>query len=374
MQVVPSLNAGGVETVTVDVARAVAQAGGRSLVASQGGRLESELEDAGAILIRLPVASRNPITLWRNIARLEAVICREQVSLVHVRSRAPALSAIAAARRAGVPVVASYHGIYGARSPLKRWYNGVMTRGDLVIANSRFTRDHIIAEHGISPDKIVVVPEGVDTRRFDPGAVSAQRLEAVRRSWRLNEDHPQIVLLAARLTDWKGHGLMIAALAALVDKEGIALVFTGQADHPGYLRALKALARRRGVADQVYFVGDTADMPAAYALAAAVVAPSSKAESFGRSVAEACAMEASVIASNLGGPAETVIDGETGWLLPPGDVDAWASGLSEPLCGPIDYLMDIGAAARARVCRHYSLESMTEATFAVYRGLVGGQA
>ena len=133
LQVVPRLDAGGVERTTVDISRAVVAAGGRSLVASEGGRLEDELAEGGGELIRLPVASKNPLTIWSNTGRLKRLIRAEGVSLVHVRSRAPAFSALRAARRAGVPSVSTYHGVYNARSDLKRWYNGVMTRADHVI-------------------------------------------------------------------------------------------------------------------------------------------------------------------------------------------------------------------------------------------------
>ena len=371
MQVTPALNAGGVETVTLDIARAAVGAGARSLVASRGGRLEGELEKGGGELIRLPIDSRNPVTVALNTGRLERVIRRERVSLVHVRSRAPAFSAIAAARRAGVPVVTTYHGIYGARSALKRWYNGAMTRGDLTIANSAFTRDHILAEHGVDPEKMVVVPEGVDTARFDPAAVSDERIDAMRAAWGLRVDDPRrVILLPARLTDWKGQGVMIEALGRMASGPDALLVLTGRADNTGYLRQLKAIAADADATEQVRFVGAVGDMPAAYTLADLVVAPSTRPESFGRSVVESAAMKIPVIASPLGGPAETVIDGETGWLAAAGDVDAWARAVDLALSRPLDVLDIMGEAARARVQALYSLEAMAAATFAVYRRLV----
>ena len=158
LQVTPRLDGGGVERATLDMAVAVARAGGRSLVASSGGTLEGELAAAGGELVRMPVHRRDPASMLMNAGRIAAVIRRERVSLVHVRSRAPAFSAIQAARTSDVPVVATYHGIYSARSAAKRWYNGVMTRGDLVIANSDFTRAHVLGEHAVRPDRVIVVP------------------------------------------------------------------------------------------------------------------------------------------------------------------------------------------------------------------------
>ena len=361
--------------MTLDTALAVARAGGRSLVASRGGRLEEALERGGAQLVRLPAHSRNPATLAANAVRLRRLIEARGVSLVHVRSRAPAFSAIWAARRAQVPVVATYHGIYQARSPWKRWYNGVMTRGDLTIANSAFTRDHIVAEHGLPGKRVAVVPEGIDTDRFDPARVTPERVAAVRAAWGLDTADPRpLLLLAARLTGWKGQGLAIQALARLAGPAEPLLVLAGKAEKPGEAEALRAAAARAGLADRVKLVGPVDDMPAAYALADLVLAPSTLPESFGRGVVEAAAMLRPVLASPLGGPAETVLHGETGWLVPPGDPEAWARAVAVALAIPPEARTRMGQAARDRVVRCFSLSAMTAATFRVYRRLLDGGA
>jgi glycosyltransferase involved in cell wall biosynthesis len=372
--VVPRLEGGGVERVTLDVGRAVVAAGGRSLVASLGGALEAELAGGGGGLIRMPVQSRNPLVIAANVARLAGVIQAERVSLVHVRSRAPAFSAIPAARAMGVPIVATYHGIYQARSPLKRWYNGVMTRGDLTIANSRFTRDHILRQHRLAPDRLVVVPEGIDTDRFDPEAVSPDRIARMRADWGLapDEDRP-VILLAARLTGWKGQGVMIEAVGRLAGPFPPVLILAGKAEKPGQDTALLAAAARAGVAGHVRLVGAIQEMPAAYAAADLVVAPSTLPESFGRSVAEAGAMARPVIASPLGAPGEIIVDGETGWLAVAGDPGAWARAVEIALATPPEIRAAIGRAARERVEARYSLRAMTAATFAVYRRLLAAR-
>ena len=154
LQVVPELETGGAEQTTLDVARAVIDAGGRALVATRGGRMTARLEADGARLTQMPVQSKNPLVMLGNAARLVDLIRRERVSLIHARSRAPAFSALWAAQATRTPFVATYHGVYKARSSLKRWYNAVMTRGDLVIANSDYTRDHVLAEHHLDPAKI----------------------------------------------------------------------------------------------------------------------------------------------------------------------------------------------------------------------------
>ena len=148
--------------------------------------------------------------LFANAERLRGLVQREGIGLIHVRSRAPAFSALAAANRTGVPMVATYHGLYSASSPLKRWYNAVMTRGNLVIANSDFTRDHVIAEHGADPARVISIPRGVDLARFDPGAADASRVVALRQAWGIGpEERRPVLLLAGRLTRWKGQALMI---------------------------------------------------------------------------------------------------------------------------------------------------------------------
>ena len=371
LQVTPALDIGGVETLTVEMAAAVAAAGARSLVASRGGQLEGELVRSGAQLIRLPLQRRNPAALAANALRLARIIRDERVSLAHVRSRAPAFSAVWAARRTGVPIVSSYHGIHAARSPLKRWYNGVMTRADAVIVNSAFTRDHVLAQHPDAADKLTLIPEGVDAAAFDPAAVTAERVGRMRGAWGV-ETGESVILVAARLAGWKGHRMVIAALAASAVRERARLVFVGRGETGPFAAELAAEAVRAGVALNIVGPGD--DMPAAYLAADLVAAPSTEPESFGRTVAEAGATGAVVVASDLGGPAETVLDGLTGFLAPPGDVTAWANALDRALAMSPSDRRAMGEAARARISTSFSTERMCEATFALYRRLSESKA
>ncbi len=353
----------------------MADAGGTSLVASRGGRLEGRLEASGARLIRLPVHSKNPLTMAANASRLAAVIKRDAVSLLHVRSRAPAFSALSAARATNIPLIATYHGVYAARSALKRWYNAIMTRGDVVIANSTFTAAHVLAEHGLPAQKVAIVPEGIDASMFSLAAVSSARVNALRESWGVAPGERRfIVLCPARLTSLKGHAVLIEALAGLNGREQVLLILAGEEARRGFAMAIEAEAAVAGLGDQVRLVGQCDDMPAAYAICDLVVVPSLVAESFGRTAVEAGAMSRPVIASALGGPAETVIDGLTGWLAPPGDAAGWTSALAMALSTPGDRLAAMGAAARERVLRFYSLPAMCEATFRVYRGVLEGRA
>ncbi len=216
LQVVPELETGGAEQSTIDVAQAVVRAGGTALVATRGGRMAARLEADGGRLAQMPVQTKNPLTMLGNAARLVALIRQEKVSIVHARSRAPAFSALWAAKATGTPFVATYHGVYKAQSGLKRWYNAVMTRGDLVIANSDYTRAHVLAEHDVDPERLVTIPRGVDFDRFDPAFVTPHRVEALRSAWGIAvNDHRTRVLLPGRLTRIKGHLPMVDAAKRL---------------------------------------------------------------------------------------------------------------------------------------------------------------
>jgi glycosyltransferase involved in cell wall biosynthesis len=332
--------------------------------------MAARLEADGGRLAQMPVQSKNPLVMLGNAARLSDLIKRERVSIVHARSRAPAFSALWSAHANGVPFVATYHGVYNARSALKRWYNAVMTRGDVVIANSEFTRAHVIAEHGIDPDKVVAIPRGIDLKRFTPGLVTSARADALRRVWGLErDDRRAVVLLAGRLTRWKGQGLIVEAAEILKGRglERFVVVMAGDDQgRSGYRAELEQEIAVRGVADQVRLVGHCDDMPAAYALSDLAIAPSLEPEAFGRTAVEPQVMGRAVIAADHGAARETVVDGETGWLAAPGDPIAWADALQTAIEAGVGRRGIMGEAGRLRACRLYSVEAMCEATLAVY--------
>jgi glycosyltransferase involved in cell wall biosynthesis len=370
LQVTPELETGGAEQTTLDVAHAVIEAGGKSLVATRGGRMASRLEADGGRLAEMPVQSKNPLIMLGNAARLSDLIKRERVTLVHARSRAPAFSALWAAYTNHTPFVATYHGVYNAKSALKRWYNAVMTRGDMVIANSEFTRNHVIAEHGVDPAKVVAIPRGIDLKRFTPGLITPARLGALRKAWLLEPDSRGVViLLAGRLTRWKGQSLIVEA-ASLLKSRGLnrfVVVMAGDDQgRAGYRAELERDIEARGVGPQVRIVGHCDDMPAAYALCDLAIAPSLEPEAFGRTAVEPQVMGRAVIAADHGAARETVVHGETGWLISPGDAVAWADALQTAIEAGAGRRAAMGEAGRLRARRLYSVEAMCEATLAVY--------
>lgn len=374
LQIVPALDAGGAERTTVEIAQAIVAAGGRALVATSGGRLEADLERAGGEVLRLPAHSKNPVAILANAARLGRIVRDRKVDLLHVRSRAPAWSALIAARAASVPLVSTYHGAYEARSALKRLYNSSMVRADLVIANSRFTAGAIAAQYEVEPGRLRVIPRGADLALFSPEAVAPARIEALRAAWGISAGD-FIVLLPARITPWKGHAVAIRAAERLKRAAGIGrslrLIFAGDAQgREDHLAALRREIVGRGVSDMIRFVGHCADMPAAFLIANAVLSTSTRPEAFGRTLAEAGAMGRVVVASDHGGARETIIDGRTGVLVPPADDVAVAEALEAVVAMGPSGRAEMGARGRARIARDYSVEAMQRATLAAYRDIL----
>lgn len=375
MQVLPALGsatgaAGGVERGTVDVAKALVAAGWNAIVASEGGPLARELDRVGAKHVTLPLASKNPFVMRANIGRLRETIAAEGVDIVHARSRAPAWSAERAAKKEGAHFMTTFHGVYGAASPLKRAYNAVMTRGERVIAISDFIADHMRAVYKIDEARVRVIHRGVEIAHFDPMRVSQERVIQLAAGWRLPEDR-RIVMLPARLSRWKGQDLLLEAMAKLGRRDLFALL-VGVGSGSESLRAeLEAQILRLRLGDSVRLIDDCRDMPAAYMLADVVVAPSTQPEAFGRTVTEAQAMGRPVVAADHGGARETVIDGVTGWLAAPGDPDDWAAAIDHAVSLSPAAREELSRAAIANVRGRFTNEVMCARTLDVYRELVG---
>jgi len=375
LQVIPHLAAGGAERTTIEIAEALVAAGATALVASVGGRLESELERVGGELIRIDsLPTKNPLAIHANAGVLAKLAKDRNVSLIHARSRAPAWSALWAARRMKLPFVTTYHGVYNAKSAPKRLYNSVMARGDKVIANSDFTAAHIRAEHPWAASRLVVIHRGVDMVRFSPDAVSPQRKAALAEDWRLPATGETTILLPARLTGWKGHREAIAA-ASLLKQQGVTgwrMIFVGDPQgRDGYAQELKDRISAAGLETQVHIRGHCADMPAALALSDIVLAPSNAPDAFGRVAAEAGAMGLPAIGSSIGAQKEIVVDGQTGLIVPPGDPAGLAAAIGKLLAMGETGRRTMGQAALLRVRERFTTSALQKATLSVYDGLLG---
>jgi glycosyltransferase involved in cell wall biosynthesis len=369
LHVLPRLDSGGVERSTVDLALGLDREGWRAVVCSAGGRLERRLVGGGVEHVRMPAASKNPLTMAANVLRLRRLIALLRPTVVHAHSRAPAWSAAIAARRAGVPLVTTVHGLHeGAERKLKQRYNAVMTSGERVIAVSRHVADTIVERYATPKERVRTVHPGVDLREFDPRRVRGDRVARLAERWSVGFDR-KIVMLPGRITKAKGHLLLLRALARLQRDDLLVLLVGPQRAGDGYGEQIASLLRSTGLGERVRFGGDCDDMPAAMMLADLVVLPATAPEAFGLVVAEAQAMGKPVVVTAMGGLPETVMPGATGWLVKPDDPEelAWAIDLAlrmEP---------DVGArlAVRARefVAGELGIERTWRRTAAVYEEL-----
>ncbi|WP_375457597.1 glycosyltransferase family 4 protein [uncultured Enterovirga sp.] len=379
LQIIPELDAGGAERTAIDVAAGLAAAGARALVASEGGRLVGELQGKGGEWVPFPAATKNPLSMLRNVRRLARIGHDEGAALIHARSRAPAWVGLGAARALGIPFVTTYHGSYAGRSPPKRLYNSVMARGDAVIANSAYTAGLIRSVYPAASDRIRIVHRGTDLTRFSPGAVGPDRVDGLRRAWGV-APHERIVLLAARLTGWKGQKVLIEAASRLqaAGRTDVAYVLAGDPQgRESYARELDALVASRGLDGIVRRVGHCEDMPAAFMAASVVAVPSTEPEAFGRTAVEAQALGIPVVVSDLGAVPETVVappdapaSSRTGWRVPAGDAAALAEAIEAALALGASARDTMAARARAHVERHFSLDTMVADTLDTYIALL----
>jgi glycosyltransferase involved in cell wall biosynthesis len=368
LQVLPELRSGGVERGTIEIARAIQQAGWRALVASEGGSMLPSVLHCGAKHIQLPLGTKNPFKIWQNARKLADVIRDYEVDIVHARSRAPAWSAWYACKLTGAKFMTTFHGTYGMQNRLKKKYNSIMVKGERVIAISHFIADHIQKNYEVDASKIRIIHRGVDLKLFHPNLFSHQRMEFLVKEWRLPVDLP-LVLFAGRITRWKGQDVFIKALAALPHRNFFAVILGDDKKHESFRRELEELITSLHLEGHVRIASHTPHITEAYMLARAVVATSIEPEAFGRVVLEAQAMGKPVIATNQGGPQETVEHGETGLLVTPGDVDELSRAIDNALSLDDELQRQIEKSAMQSATR-FSLDAMCEKTLAVYQELL----
>lgn len=374
LQVLPALGSGGVERTTVEIADALIKKKHGAQIASRGGPLVTPLRDMGAVCHTLPMHSKNPFT-WRLTAMaLNAIIRSQNIDIVHVRSRAPAFPArwaVEKAKKRGhkVKLVTTYHGIYNAKSDLKRKYNAVMTRGDAVIANSDYTRDHIVAEHGMAASAIDVIPRGVNLDLF-PTSMMGHFIDSTRARWGVGPDD-RVLLLPGRLTRWKGQADAIKAMKGI---DNLTLVIQGDAQgRDDYVKELHALADTLPQG-RVIFSGPDSGMAASYAASFGVIVPSNQPEAFGRVTAEAAAMGKPVIATAHGGSIE-ILKAQTpetalGLMATPGNIGSLNKQIKKLAAMSDDEARAFAKPAQARVREFYTTNAMCAATLSVYARLL----
>ena len=372
LQVLPSLaGGGGVERGTLEISRALVAAGWGSVIVTGREADRAAAADAGARHAALPVARRNPLQAPGAVRRLARLIGEEGIDLVHARSRWPAWLAHRAARRAGRPFVTTFHGTYGHGKVFKRRYNSVMTRGERVIAISEFVAGHMREVYDVPAGKIRVIHRGVDVARFDPARVSQERVIALSERWRLPDGVP-VVMLPGRLTRWKGQRVFIDAVKLLTDHDIRCLIVGSDQGRDAYRKELIKEIEGAGLGGKIHVIDHCDDMPAAYMLTDVVISASIEPEAFGRVVTEAQALGRPVIATDHGGARETIVDGRTGWLTPPGDAEALAATIARVLDQDPSARGNYAARAVAHIRDNFTKDAMCAKTIAVYDELLNG--
>lgn len=370
MQLLPELNSGGVERGTLEMGRYLVQQGHRSIVVSGGGRLVEQLETDGSLHISRTIGSKSPFSLLQ-ILPMRNLIRKQQVDVLHLRSRMPAWIGYLAWK--SIPekkrplLVTTFHGFYSVNS-----YSAIMTKGDGVIAVSESIRKHILDKY--QRDKNVrLIFRGVDAEAFDPGNVTQERIDNLCRAWRINRTIPTL-MLPCRLTRWKGQEIFLQSLLKIKENRYQALLVGGVEENPGYTAELQEFIIKNNIEDRVQLVGYCNDMPAALLIADIVLSTSSsEPEAFGRITVEAMAMGKPVIATAHGGSLETVIDGETGWLIPPSDPFALAEAIEQALRMKKSDLAVMGEKGRVRVNKNFTALTMCRDTVSFYQELLKEQ-
>lgn len=381
LQIVPELDTGGAELSTIEIAGAIAKAGGRAIVVSEGGRMAARIESVGGEFVPFAAATKNPLRILLNARRLRRLIQDERIDLVHARSRAPAWSAYLAAKKENIPFLTTYHAAYSETNRVKKKYNSVMAAGALVITNSRYTADLVHSRYGTPYEKMRVIYRGLDGAQFDPERISAERRTKLLTSWQL-DDRARIVFHAARLSPTKGQATVIDAAAELKVRGQLGntkFVIAGDAQgRNAYREQLAARIEKHGLEQNVLLVGHVDDIPAAMSLAHTAIVASVRPEAFGRVATEAQAMRCPVIATNIGAPPETVRavpavspEDRTGWLVAPGDAVELADALGEALNLSENERATIGNRARAHVLKNFSLDAMRSQTLQAYDQILG---
>ena len=376
LQVIPKLGYGGAETGCYDIAHYLAEKECDSFIATSGGELLKFVKKNKVSIYRLPVHSKNPILIIFNAIILSLIILMKNINIVHARSRAPAWSCYLACMITRRNFVTTFHGTYNFKNRLKKFYNSVMLRSKLIIAGSNFIFDHINENYSDSfksKNKLRVIFRGINLDYFNKKNISIVKREKLKIDWQISEGK-FIILLPGRLTAWKGQEKLIEALNILVeDYNNInfqAIILGSDQGRKVYKKKLVNLTQRYRLSQKINFINHCSDMPLAYSISDIIVSSSIEPEAFGRVAVEAQAMEKVIVASDIGGSKETIIDNKTGFLFKAGDANALSEKLAHIFELDETTLKSMGIEGRKNVIKKFNVEKMCFSTYSEYIKLI----
>ena len=376
LQVIPKLGYGGAETGCFDLAHYLHEHNCKSYIVTSGGPLLKYINKKKVKILRLPVQSKNPILILLNSILLTLIIFFLNVDIVHARSRAPAWSCLIATKLTRRKFVTTFHGTYNFKSDLKKWYNSVMVRSDLIIAGSNFIFSHIkenYSKYLSNKKKFLVIFRGINTEYFNPKKIQESDKNLLKKKWNIT-DEKKIILLPGRLTEWKGQEMFIEAISLLKknlsEVEFVAVILGSDQGRKIYKKKLIRLVEQHRLSGNVIFVDHLELMPIAYEISTVIVSSSIEPEAFGRVSVEAQSMEKPIVASNIGGSNETIINDKTGFLFKAGDSKNLSEKLKEVLNLSELTLNGIGAEGRKNIIAKFNVEKMCNTTYSEYKKLI----
>ncbi len=376
LQVIPKLGYGGAETGCFDIAHYLYENNCDSFLITNGGPLTKFINKKKVKYIRLPVHSKNPLLMFLNTILISIIVLIFNINIIHARSRAPAWSCFFAAKITRRKFVTTFHGTYNFNNKIKKFYNSIMVRSDLIIAGSNFIFTHIqnnYQEYLNNKKKLLVIFRGINIDYFDPLTTLTTEEDKLFKSWNL-EIEKKTILFPGRLTEWKGHKMFLDALnktnIQLGHKAFKAIILGSDQGRNLYKKKLESLVEQYRMKDQVKFVEHYKNMSLAYKICDFVVSASIEPEAFGRIAVEAQSMEKPIFASNLGGSKETVIDNKTGILFEAGNSDELSKKIIEFLTLNKTTIEKMGKEGRKNVSLKFNVEKMCISTYSEYKKLI----
>ena len=376
LQVIPKLGYGGAETGCYDIAHYLPENKCKSFIVTSGGELIKFIDKKKVRLIRLPVQSKNPLLILLNSIFLIGIILFFNITIVHARSRAPAWSCLIATKLTRRKFVTTFHGTYNFKGKLKKFYNSVMVRSDLIIAGSNFIFSHIkdnYSEFLKSTKKFLVIFRGINVDYFDPSTKLENEEKKILEKWEINKEK-KIILMPGRLTSWKGQELFIEAINLVKIELGYeafhAVILGSDQGRDLYKKKLVRLTEQYRLTNQIKFVDQCKDMALAYNVSDIVVSASIEPEAFGRVAVEAQSMEKLIIASNIGGSNETIVNGKTGILFESGDANSLSKKIIQAITMDETSIKLIGKEGRKNIIKKFNVEKMCFSTYSEYKRLL----